>query len=318
MDNQQSNNRKNSEGDKLKELLSELNSNDPFFEKESDDFHGSDMEKITVSPEETENALKNVHSKLGFESNTNAAETSTIYLFRYVAAAAMLLIVFLAGYFLMPVKHQAPLGDTIAVNLPDGSSVELNSGSELSHNRLFGRFNRDVSLDGEGYFRVQTDNMPFIVEANGSVTEVAGTEFNIRSWSSDPGSPTQISVTEGEVYFYGKQNAGDRVQLSKGFSSQWLPGQLAPDEPDTTDERTALAWRQQNLAFTGQQLIVIFSELERKFNTRIEIENNRIATEVITTFYSQPEDVEILLDDITTVKGLNYRETANGYYVFRE
>lgn len=308
----------NSEEDELKKLLSELKSESSSPDTEADDASAHETDEINISPEETERALRRVHSELGFEPDNSASDSTPFHFFRAFAAAALLLIVFAAGYFLIPVNHQAPLGDTMVVNLPDGSSADLNSGSELTYNRLFGRFNRDVSLNGEAYFRVQTNDLPFKVEANGSVTEVTGTEFNIRSWSSDPGMPTRISVTDGEVYFYGSDRANDRVRLSKGLSSQWLPGQLSPDEPESTDERTVLAWRDQNLAFSGQQLVVIFNELERKFNTRIEIENIRIATEVLTTFYSQPDNLESLLDDITTVKGLNYRETANGFYVFRE
>lgn len=317
--NDQPSNKRNSEELELEKLLSELAGDDPLFEDDRDHFRNSEPDDISISPDETEHALRTVHTRLGFEPGSDASKsTAKIHTLRYVAAAAILLIVFAAGYLLIPVHQHAPAGEMLSVNLPDGTAAELNSETQITYNRMFGRSNRNLSLNGEAYFRVQANDTPFIVTANGSVTEVTGTEFNIRSWSSDPGSPTTVSVTKGEVRFYNKENEDERVTLSKGLTSRWLPGTLAPDEPDSTDERIALAWRKSSLAFAGQQLVVIFNELERKFDTRIDIENDQIASEILTTFYSQPNNLELLLDDITTVKGLSYRKTANGYYVFRE
>ncbi len=40
-------------------------------------------------------------------------------------------------WWTLPVTHRAPLGEQVAVVLPDGSEVTLASGAELSHDRRF-------------------------------------------------------------------------------------------------------------------------------------------------------------------------------------
>lgn len=277
--------------------------------------------ELQISSTETEQALQIIHSKLGFHLDSEKKSRKQKPMARHFhlnrLAAALIMIGLLAGYLVTPVTYNAPLGEMKTIHLADGSVIDLNSGTQITHNRFFGFTIRNVSIDGEAYFRVQKGDNPFRVQANGTVTEVTGTEFNIRSWSTDPRIFTIVSVTEGHVRFFGANDRSNVVTLSKGFSSSWAYGDITPMEPEVMDQRNTLAWRNRNLSFYGQELIVIFNELERKFNIRIDIENESIANEVLTTFYSRPENVELLLDDITTVKGLSYRKTANGFYVFR-
>ena len=49
---------------------------------------------------------------------------------------------------------KADKGDKATVVLPDGTDVILNSASQLSYLRDFGKNERRVQLDGEGYFKV--------------------------------------------------------------------------------------------------------------------------------------------------------------------
>jgi transmembrane sensor len=63
---------------------------------------------------------------------------------------------------------KAPLGGRSEVTLPDGSIVKLNAGSTISYSRNYGYTERNILLEGEGYFEVETDpRMPFVVEASG-------------------------------------------------------------------------------------------------------------------------------------------------------
>lgn len=323
------NNDKKDREKKLEKLLNELSVDDIESEEVWDEISENDANTPEISESETEEALKSVNHRLGFqkqkESPADAGQNNTarpVFLKKknaitFLAAAAILLVMG-TGWFFIPVTTHVPYGETVTVTLPDGSTAILNSGTEIQYNRLFNTTNRTLSLNGEAYFQVESSGQPFTVFANGTVTEVAGTEFNVRSWKNDPGSETTISVAEGEVYFYPETATGERVILTEGLSSYWLTGMLRPSDPDPVELQNALAWKNRNLAFTGQPLSVIFNELERKFDTTINISEAQIGRETLTTFYSSPENVEMLLDDICTVKGLNYAETANGYRIFRE
>jgi ferric-dicitrate binding protein FerR (iron transport regulator) len=280
---------------------------------------------------DTEAALRNVQQQLGMSPESGEEQLSTTEItvqkragerisvlrpfMMYALIAATLLIS--AGIFwaTQPVRTTVPAGEMLSLTLPDGSEVMLNSGSELHHNRLFGYTNRDIELNGEAYFDVQRSDIPFRVEANGSLTEVLGTSFNVRSWDSDPALQTSLTVTSGRVAFQRADGKASRVILTKGFSSELQNGMTAPSEPVSTDVDQALAWTQHQLAFAVQPLSVIFAELERKFDIEIQWNDPRIGRSTLTSFYNEPESAESVLNDICTVKGLSYTRTSTGYRI---
>lgn len=270
--------------------------------------------EIPVS--ETEDALESVHKKLGFD-NQNAGETSTSdnSFLKYLVAAALILFMAVFGFLLTEKKYTAQKGEIDSFILSDGTRVELNSGSVLSHSRFYGMLNRDITLNGEAYFEVQSDTHPFQVHANGSIVEVTGTKFNVRSWSDDPGSRTTVAVISGSIHFYPENIPENFVRLTEGHASNWYEGRIQPEDPVTIVNDNILAWRNQNLAFVNQPLAVIFRELERKYNITIITSDHEIEESILTTFYTEPESVESILADITTVKGLTYSKTANGYRI---
>ncbi|MDZ7717227.1 MAG: FecR domain-containing protein [Balneolaceae bacterium] len=310
----------------LQKLFEELSDEDLDFEKLSTDSNRSESNEITVTNFETEHVLDSLKSKLGHakdeapaDKQHEASDKSNVWRnFRYYLAAAVILIATGIGYMVVPVTHSVPYGETATIQLPDGSNIVMNSGTEIQYNRLFGKTNRHLQFNGEAFFEVEPSDNVFIVEANGAVVEVTGTEFNVRSWRNDPGSAAQVTVASGTVRFYPAANKSAGVELTQGLSSRWYPDDRSPTDPDEVDLDDVTAWKENNLSFIGQPLRLIFNEIERKFNVNIEIQDEKTGNEVLTTFYTGPQNAETLLDDITTVKGLNYRETANGYIVFNE
>ena len=64
---------------------------------------------------------------------------------------------------------RAPDGSRSEICLPDGSTVILNAGSFLSYRNDYNSSNRNVTLKGEAYFRVErNESVPFIVNAGSS------------------------------------------------------------------------------------------------------------------------------------------------------
>lgn len=273
---------------------------------------------------ETEEALQAVHQRIGLripdeapgESATRHAESFWLWS-RYLAAAVALIIAG-AYYLFVPVTVTAPYGERVTLNLPDGSVTELNSGSALTYNRFFfDKTGRNLSLNGEAWFDVEPGDIPFEVEANGTLTRVLGTTFNIRSWSTDPGSETEITVTSGRVEFLPVGDASKKVTLQPGEYSRWNSRALLPSQPETVSVDDITGWRENRLIFREQTLTVIIDELERRFNTQIDLEVPEASSETITAYYNRPQQLRAVLDDISMVKGLRYAETANGYRIFK-
>ncbi len=276
-------------------------------------------QKIDISDNEVEEALDNVHFRIKEENRSMKNGTNISgFIFsnaRYLVAAVALIVLGF-GFLMVPKTITVPHAEMATITLPDGSSVELNSGSTLRYNRMFAFTNRDISLNGEAYFSVEKGEEAFIVEANGSATEVTGTEFNVRSWSDDPTGETTVTVTKGNVKFYPADDSSKMVSLQAGQSSQLSSQMSSPAQPKTsTDEN--LAWRENRLVFQESPLIVILRDLERTFDVEIELAADNMDYETLTAYYNQPTNVETVLEDICTVKGLRYTKTNNGYRIFK-
>lgn len=275
----------------------------------------ADMSDDLISPAETEKALEDIHIRLDFRDRS-ARILGYIQGYGRYAAAAMAIIVIGAAFLMIPQSVKAPLGEMAVVTLSDGSAVELNSGASIQYNRLFGITNREISLNGEAFFDVETSGMPFRVTANGTVTEVLGTAFNIRSWADHPQNETHIAVEEGTVRFFPKEQDRNAVILQKENESRWQTGLVSPEEPTEADIERVLGWRERKFIFYEESLQQIFNEVERRFDLIIELENRNVAGETLTGYYGEVSNPESLLSDICTVAGLKYSKTAKGYRVY--
>lgn len=274
-------------------------------------------EQADITPDEVESALSEVHKRIKGGQEIRSDSSTRIYNWRWIMAAAMVLLIFGAGLFFVPKTVNAPYGEITSVTLPDGSEVELNSGSEVRYNRLFSLSNREISLNGEAFFSVQDGSLPFEVSANGTTVRVTGTKFNVRSWREDPGRETEVSVLEGSVRFYPEDDLARSVTILPGQLSRFTAKMEKPSAADSVSIDRVLAWRDHKFVFNERPLIVVFRELERRFGVEIGLEAEAMRHETVTTYYASTKNVETILEDICRVKGLRYAETANGYRVYR-
>ena len=81
----------------------------------------------------------------------------------------------------------ASTGSVVRYELPDNSVVWLNSGSTLRYPVIFSKNIREVDLQGEAYFEVQSDKEhPFYVNTPSGVRVfVTGTRFNVSSYENE-------------------------------------------------------------------------------------------------------------------------------------
>ncbi|NBB73631.1 MAG: iron dicitrate transport regulator FecR [Bacteroidetes bacterium] len=241
-----------------------------------------------------------------------------------VAAAVLLLI--LAGAFLwrQPVEVTAPAGEQVPATLPDGSTVELNSGTTLSHRRGFSAWpfvpaeQRIVRLQGEAYFDVQRGPRPFVVETFNARIDVLGTQFNVRARAKGKAGETHVTLAEGRVRVRAGAPSDDKeaVVLDKpGQSSRVAASAPTPTAPRATDVNRALAWRTQGFAVSDWPLGAIFDELERRHDVHITVRSPAVQADSMTLYYPKDTEVETIIHDIAVAKGLSYRATSQGYEI---
>lgn len=261
-----------------------------------------------VSDEELNEAYNAVSSILFEDSDRNKtdirdfeSEKNGRSRFIYWAAAALITIAASVGLLLYTtgtVDINAAYGEQVSYVFSDGSSVDLNSGSSIRFRREFFSSARHVSLNGEAFFEVETGSGPFVVETHNAVVEVTGTSFNVRSRSDHVESETSVVLSEGEVLFFPRARPDNRVFIKPGQLSRLEELSEKPTEPEEASVESFLAWRQGGLFFNDEPLEFIFTEIERRFDARIEANPLAIKDQRFSVLYSKPESAERVLRDI--------------------
>lgn len=123
------------------------------------------------------------------------------WIYRAAAAFALLAAASIIIYwnsFRMTEFH-TDFGERMAITLPDHSQVTLNGNSTLRYNKAWsGETDREVWIDGEGFFAVQhtPHHRKFIVHTSGELdVQVLGTKFNVKSREQR----SEVMLTEGKV-----------------------------------------------------------------------------------------------------------------------
>ncbi len=197
------------------------------------------------------------------------------------AAAVILMIIGTLSYFMVensistiPELEYKTLvaknGERRTIILFDGTTVNLDCGSELKYPTKFGK-NREVFLKGEGFFQVATDSSrPFIVHADDTKIQVLGTKFNIRTWD-DRSNDVVVTVVEGKVAFgTNNTNLKNKVLLTKNMQAS-LAFDGIISKPKAVNASKYSRWMHNEIYFDNATMKEIISQLERWYNLEFDI-----------------------------------------------
>lgn len=154
--------------------------------------------------------------------------------------------------------------------LHDGSKVTLNENSVLEFPGKFSDTIRFVKLRGEAYFNVKHDSTrPFKVYANGIVTKVLGTEFNIDTKDQK----SSVALISGSVQVDGL-GVSEVLQERQKIEFNYQTNKV---ERKGFDPQLELFWIHQQLVFNNEPLGQIAKTLERQFEVSIIIEDESLS-----------------------------------------
>lgn len=230
-----------------------------------------------------------------------------------IAAVIVIILLPLAGYWqseknmqgrFSDITIEAPLGSHTKLSLPDGTVVWLNSGSKIVYSQGFGIDNRNLEMDGEGYFEVaRNENIPFKVHTKELELQVLGTKFNFRNYADD--SEVIINLLEGKVALY------DVVRTAPAFY-------VNPDEKVVMNKKTGKmtrsstnvqqsnTWINDELFFDEELLIDIAKRLMRSYNVQIEVADSLKNRRFYGTFRREENSIEQILSAIASTKHMHY------------
>jgi transmembrane sensor len=199
---------------------------------------------------------------------------------RLAAAASMLIAVGVGTYFaIAPTgeRYATPIGGIASVPLQDGSSVTLNTASEVRVELTPNE--RHIRLDkGEAFFEVAKDpNRPFIVEVSSKRVIAVGTKFSVRR----DGDDIRVAVTEGKVEVTDTRassasDAGEAFLTPGHIASADAAGIMVEDRPlaEVVDD---LSWRQGYLTFHETSLADAVAEFNRYNTHQIAVADPKVA-----------------------------------------
>jgi ferric-dicitrate binding protein FerR (iron transport regulator) len=192
-------------------------------------------------------------------------------------------------------------GQHISQVLPDGSVVYLNAGSEIAYQPYWWKFNREVLIEGEGFFEVEKGK-EFIVKSNNGITQILGTSFNIYARDKE----YNVFCRTGKVKVSG-------INSNKALII--IPGQMAifniknkQGKITQSSVENVLSWKANKFNFTSMPLLKVFKELERQYDVKII---NKLKTQsdyIYSGYFTKKKSIEESLNlicesfDITFVK----------------
>ncbi len=221
-------------------------------------------------------------------------------------AASLLLMLALGGiaWWKVPSFDQAfstVVGETRRLDLPDGSTIDLNVASRVEVRYFAAR--REVRLDeGEAFFVVASDaRRPFTVAVAGHRIRVVGTAFNVQT------APHQIvlKVQSGQVRVLSESAARTDGGLALGPNAMLIIDRQSGRLVAGMTEAEAIAgWRNGQIRFRRTPLVDVVAEVTRYLGKPVELDGADLAHLPVSGFFStaSPEPFLKLLPALAAVK----------------
>jgi ferric-dicitrate binding protein FerR (iron transport regulator) len=191
--------------------------------------------------------------------------------------------------------------------LPDGTKVWLNARTTINYPSSFGTNKRDVFLDGEAYFEVESDEYkPFVVHTKTYNINVLGTKFNVDAYSFR--DDFVVSLMEGSLKISSTTDSGNSLLL-KSSQLAYLANNTMHSAPIT--DYNPYRWREGLICFDN----ILFPELmklfEKYYDIDIYIENNSVKSYICTGKFRQIDGIDYALNILKKDINFNYKREEN-------
>lgn len=266
-----------------------------------------------------------------------------------VAAAAVVITITTIGYLLhqqnrkqypstnakesLEIVVNVPNGERKKIILPDSTSIQLNSGSQLVYNKNFGEGNREVRLTGEAFFEVTKDaEHPFLVNTNRMTVKVLGTVFNVKAYNTK--EDIETTVVEGKVEVSLNEGSekkvillpNEKISLKNDGLVKTGNNSIAPHVGISYEVKTVnsnikqsgipeeVAWIKEKVIFTDETFETVALKMERWYNVRIHFDNEKMKSALINGDFEKV-DINKAMQILQMLVGFKYTIHNNDIYI---
>ncbi|MBB6107502.1 FecR family protein [Mucilaginibacter lappiensis] len=205
----------------------------------------------------------------------------------------------------------SPKGNIKNIQLPDGSTVWLNSGSILKFPEHFGKTREIELVDGEAYFDVKhDDHSPFTVHYGRLHARVLGTAFNVKFYKNI--SDVRLSVTRGRVEVGNKSSSFGVITLGKEVVYDQKAG---THQIRLIDAEKVSAWKSNEINLYSIPFDELVMRLENIYNVHINYDHTRVNHLTTTIHFSRVNTLPYVLNIIKTIHHLDYDINGKEIYL---
>lgn len=238
-----------------------------------------------------------------------------------LAACLLLVLLVVVQVTQPPGSYSTAVGEQKTVQLPDGSTVILNTNTRISLD--FNQARRTITLlKGEAHFEVaHNPDQPFEVIAGKGTVRAIGTAFTVYLKSDD----VEVVVTEGTVAVLPqapppanqatttappvtlaqqKASAGTVVTYDRHTAEHMMQTALG----DSSDK---LSWHKGVLVFRNEPLEHVIAEVNRYTNKKIIIPDQAIRNLKVGGFF-KVDDIDSVFDALEKGFDIKAREISEG------
>jgi ferric-dicitrate binding protein FerR (iron transport regulator) len=242
---------------------------------------------------------------------------SRTYFYRALRIAAVFLVFAVSAYFSYyflkndqsKTTHITAQAETLEGRLPDGTTVTLNAGSDLSYPEKFENDKRNVTLHGEAYFNVTHEaERPFIIAANDLRVEVLGTSFYVNA-NADNGN-VEVILTSGKVAVYHKDRPSELTILTPGEKAEFSKTDQKISKTENTEENY-MAFKTKKLVFSDTRLDEIVLTLNKVYHSKIKIKDSSIANCTVSTTFDN-QSLDAVLNVLKATLDLKVNKSGSG------
>jgi transmembrane sensor len=228
-------------------------------------------------------------------------------------------------------KISAPIGSRSIIDLPDGTKVWLNAGSQLTYSNEYGMQKREVNLSGEAYFSVKPNKaVPFLVKTTEVMVKALGTKFNVKAYPEEEIISATLEEGVIEVTSSKKKHSFDKVTLKpnqmityvKKLSKPGLKREKALPDIHKKDVEVisnikiepVTSWKDKTWIIDAQPLGILAPIFERRYNIQISFSSDEISRFKFTGKI-EDETIEQIMSALELSAPIRFKMEKNHLYL---
>lgn len=271
--------------------------------------------------------LDKFHQRIDQQTETETKPNHRRIVLKFIRVAAVILFPLICLFSIYQIQENQNLknveltecfvenGDNKEIILPDGTKVQINSGSSIVFPSKFTGDTRTVFLNGEANFLVaKNEKQPFIVNTGYMSIEALGTVFNVQAYQDL--SKSYATLEEGKIKVLTKSARPQEFILSPNEQIMY-DHKTKEISKKIVDAQRFSSWKDGYLVFQSATFNEIVHSLSKRYDVVFQFDSGKYDMRTFTVRFTPENSVEEAMDIMKElIKGFKYKREENTVYIY--